>query len=851
MFRKRRSPDDFAREIEAHLEIETQRLIEEGLNADDARTAARRRFGNVTRVMERFHESRGLLWVDHLVADARASVRSLANYPVACAVAVVSLAGGIGATTAALTVRDVVFRKPPALYRAPEELSRVQVGSPDRPVMPRGSPVPGALVQIWRDSLAAPGVAAAASLGSREVRANDRTESFPVRSVTPEFFSVLGVRPGFGRTFSEEPPEGWGAPPAILSHRVAQMLFDGQPDVVGSVVWIENRSYLVIGIMPERFWFSSMDSPIWTSLGPMDLPAVAGLDVVIRRPPDVAPERLGELLQPGLDQYASRLPAGERQLRLKVSGIEGTPLGQSVSLALPWLLGASVFLTLLIACANVAILVIAQWTAREHEIAIRAALGGSRGRIMRLLVTESLMIAAAGGLLGVSAAFAVLGLMVERAGPSGRFFEFSIEPVILFQSAVIAILSGIVAGLGPALFETRRLQGNPMRAITSSERVRQRWRHTLVALEITVTVALLVVAATMIDGYRRSFRTDLGFRTERLVAIRVENGTGVQVARLLDLLGAMPGVASAAVSTGIPYAGSGPLQRVAADASGALTVMTERAAIGPTFFETLGVPLRAGRAFTDQDGGAGPIAIVNETLGGHLWPGGSPVGKRVWIRETAYDVVGVVADYRNSAFQNRDWDPKVYVPFPDRGNDVKSVRFLVRSSGDAVAVARALRREIPKSAAGDVVSSAYTLDEIIAVGGQEILVGTAPLVPLVATGMVLTAAGIYGVLAFAIARRSKELAVRVAIGATRRDLVRLVAAQSLRLVAIGTICGVGATYSLVRVMRASGGAGSFFDPGWTAFVVPAVVIVVVGALASWIPARRALTINPSTLLRMT
>jgi putative ABC transport system permease protein len=470
---------------------------------------------------------------------------------------------------------------------------------------------------------------------------------------------------------------------------------------------------------------------------------------------------------------------------------------------------------------------------------------------VRLLVTESLMIAAAGGLLGVCAAFAVLGLMVERAGPSGRFFEFSIEPVILLQSLVITVLSGIVAGLGPALFETRRLQGNPMRGLTSSERVRQRWRHALVALEITVTVALLVVAATMLDGYRRSFRADLGFRTERLVAIRVENGAGVQTARLLDLLETMPGVASAAASTSIPYAGFGPLQNVAADASGASTVKTERAAIGPMFFATLGVPLRAGRGFTDQDGGTAPIAIVNETLAGRLWPGGSPVGKRLWIRETAYDVVGVVADYRNSAFQNRDWDPKVYVPFADRGNDVKSVRFLVRSSGDAVAVARALRREIPKAATGNVVSSAYTLDEIIAVAGQEILVGTAPLVPLVATGMLLTAAGIYGVLAFAIARRSKELAVRVAIGATGRDLVRLVAEQSVRLVAIGTICGVGATYGLVRVMRASGGAGSIFDPSWTAFIVPAAVIVVVGALASWIPSRRALDINPAEVLRTT
>jgi hypothetical protein len=350
MFRKRRTTDDFAREIQSHLEIESQRLVDEGMSPDRARMAARRAFGNVTSAMERFHESRRVLWVDHVLADVRVSVRSLTQYLVACAVAVVSLAGGIGATTATLTTRDVVFRKPPVLYRAPEQLSRIQVGTLDQPIRPMGSPVPGVLLQMWRETLEDARIAAATDVGNRQVRVADRTETIPIRAITPEFFSTLGVRV-VGQTFSDLPPERTGARTAVLSHRVC----------------------------------------------------------------------LSEQLERGLGEYARDRSAGERPLRLRVSDIEGTPLGRAVGPAVPWLLGVSVFLTLLIACANVAILVIAQWTAREHEIAIRTALGASRARIVRLLLTESLMIAIAGGLLGVCATFALVGFIVRTAGPAVRF----------------------------------------------------------------------------------------------------------------------------------------------------------------------------------------------------------------------------------------------------------------------------------------------------------------------------------------------------------------------------------------------------------------------------------------------
>jgi predicted permease len=846
----RRTDEDFADEIDAHLALEIERLIGEGLTREQARLAARRQFGSVAAAKERFYESRRLLWLDHLVQDLRHAARSVAKYPVAAGVAVISLAGGIGATTATLTIRDVVFRKPPALYRAPAELSKLQVGSPANPIRPIGSLVPGRLYTIWRDAGVGATLAASTPVRMRDVRVADRTETVRIRSVTPEFFAILGIDPVMGYAF--DPGQAHDSPdpsPAVLSYRVWQYLFSGRGDAIGQPIWIDNQPFVVAGVLPERFWFSSMDSSIWTRLGPTDAAAEPGLEVVARRQPGTKPATLEGRLQRGLTAYAGALPAAEREMQVKASGLEGTPIAHMMPVALPWMLGTAVLLTLLIACANVAILVIAQWTVREHEIAIRASLGASRSRIVRALVTESVVIATLGGLVGVCATMALRGLMVRNGGPFLRLYDLSIDPRILFQSVLITILAGVVSGIGPALLETRRLHGNPMRTLSSSDRVRQRWRHSLVVMEIAVTVALLVITGSMVTIYRDQLRQDVGFRTHPLIAMRVENSSGVPTSRILEVVKQMTGVAAVAASTSVPFLASGPLEQVSTDAAGAHAVRAERGSIDPDYFTTIDVPMRAGRAFTSSDSAETRTAIVTELLAARLFPEGDAIGRQVWISGVPYEVVGVVAQYLNATLQPRERDPKVFVPLATTRTDAKTMTFVVRASTEPSPVATALRREIRNAAPGNVVGSLFTLDQIITIGSQETLVGTAPLVPLIATGMLLTAAGIYGVLAFAIARRSKELALRVAIGASSREVVRLVTLHSVRLVAIGTIVGIGATFALGRIVRASGGGGSFLDPRWPAFVIPIGIIVIIGALATYVPSRRALRINPAVLLR--
>jgi predicted permease len=842
----RQRDDEFDREIREHLELETARLIEEGMTPAAARAAARRSFGNVTRVRERYYEARRVPWIDHLRQDIRCAARNLRRYPVAAAVAIGSLAGGIGATTVTLTIRDVLFRKPPPLYADPGALSRVQVGTPDRMIMPIGSYVPAAVYRAWTDTMA--GVAASRPLrGAHEVRVADRTDNLPVREVTPQLFELLGVRPALGATLSGAQTEG--LQPAVLSHRLWQQLFDARADAIGAALWIDNRPFTVVGVLPERFWFSEMNSPVWTRLDTGTLAPDDELEVVARRPPDVTPSTLAARLSVGLDAYAHTLPAAQRRLRLQISGIEGTPAGRQMSFALPYLLGTSVLLTLLIACANVAILMIAQWTAREHEIAIRASIGASRGRIVRGLLTESVLVAVAGGTLGVLATYALRAWVLQRGGLDSAFFDLSIDTRILLQAAAITLGAGIAAGVAPALYETRRLQANPLRTMAASDRVRQRWRHALVVVEITVTVALLVVTSALVDGYLQARSADMGFDPHPLMTVYVENQGGVPVGPILEAIGRTRGVAAVAAATSAPYTGSSRPVRVAMDAVGSNPVAAARSIVTAQFFATLGVPLRAGRPFSAHDSPATRTAIVNETLARRLFTGPAPIGARVWIDGDGYDVIGVVADYANNAMQVRIASPKIFLAMPEAAPTVKAVYVLVRAAGDPAPLLRTIRRKAQDAAAGTTAPRAYTFDQFVVVMGQEMLVGTAPLLPLVAIGTLLTASGIYGVLAFAIARRSRELAVRVAIGATSRDIVTLIAAQSARIVCAGGIAGLAATFALTRIVRAAGGAGSIFDPPGHVFIAPALIIVVIATMATWLPSRRAARINPSVLLR--
>ena len=846
MSTRKRSGADFDREIHSHIDIETARLMEEGWPADDAAREAHRRFGNVTMVKERFYEAGRFVWFDRLLQDIKCASRAIRRAPVVAFVAILSLAAGIGATTVTLSVRDIVFNNFPPLYRDPEQLSIVQVSPADRPIMPVGSPVPAPLYRIWRDTLG-PAIGASTSLGVRDVRTNDRTDTALVRAVTPGLFALLGVDAELGRADFRSAAAQNETRPAVLAYRIWDRLFERRPDAIGQIVWIDNLPYTVVGIMPPRFWLGEMSSPVWTILDDRMLGSDAFVEAIVRRPPRVTAEMLETQLRPGLAAHARQQPAGGRDFLMKLSGIEGTPIGKQMSFVLPYILGIAVLLTLLIACANVAILMIAQWTGRAQEIAIRASIGGTRGRIVRSLLTESVLIATMGGLAGVAATFALRGWIVSRAG-AGGFYNFSVDPSICWTAA-ITLLTGIAAGIAPALYETRRLHVNPLRTLSGSDRIRQRWRNSLVVFEITVTIALLVVTSAMLDGYQRTRRAQLGYDTRPLLSARVENQKGVPVTQVLEVLTRIPGVAAAAAASNRGYVVRGERVGVSNDGTGANAVVSYQTFISPAFFSALGVKMRSGRPFSPQESPSGEyrVAIVNHALARRLFQDNAPA--RIWIGATSYDVIGVVADYASNPMHTYEIDPRVFLPLREPSKATPHLDFLIRAAGDPGPLTQTVRQEILDALPGTVVTNASTADQLLTAIGQEILVGTAPLFPLIVIGMLLTTAGIYGVLAFAVTRRSRELAVRVAVGADRWDLVRLVSTQSLKLVGAGCAFGIGLTFALSRIVRASGGAGSIWDPAMQAFIAPLLVVAIIAVFATWLPSRRAMRINPAALLR--
>jgi putative ABC transport system permease protein len=835
--------DEFARELQAHLEHEADDLVRDGLDPAAARRRAHLALGNTTLARERRYERSRLLWLDHLRQDVRGGFRSMRRYPIAACVAILSLAFGIGATTTTLTVRNVIFRKFPPLYRDAQQISRVQVGRPENPIRPIGNPVPAPLYAIWQARFG-PAIAGSLPQTGRDIRVGDRVETVSTRAVTANLFSLLGVEPILGRTFREDGADDGGRA-AMLSYRVWQQLFDGRADVVGRELWIDNVPYSVAGVMPERFWYADINSPVWTALDTRALAGDENLDVVVRRAEGMTTAMLDAALRPGLEDYARQLPASQRRLMLGISGIEGTPDGRQMAFVLPYVLAAAVLLTLLIACANVAVLMIAQWTAREHETAIRAAIGASRGRIVRALLTESTTIAAIGGVLGIAAANG-LRAWIQHTGGTSVFYDLSLDVTVLVASAIIAVLTGIAAGIAPALYETRRLHANPLRSLGGSDRVRQRWRHALVVFEIAVTVALLVQTTSLVDGYLRAANAAMGFETAPLLIGRVSNPAGVATTRLEEILRGLPGVQAAAAGSALPFSSRGRTERVGASATGE-GVAAERAEISPAFFSTLGVAVRAGRAFAAGEVGAQRTAMLSEALARRLFGERSPIGATIWMGGASYDVIGVTADYSNSPFRDPRESPRVFVPLA--AVPPKQISFVIRAADPAM-LAQTARRQMRDAAVGNEAFGFETADQILRVMGQEMLVGTAPLFPLIVIGVLLTTAGIYGVLAFAVARRARELAVRVAVGASGQDLVRLVTSHSLRLVAAGAGIGIGLTFVLSRIVRAAGGAGSLFDPPLMAFVVPIGVIAVIAVLATWIPARRAAAIDPVTMLRI-
>jgi len=351
----------------------------------------------------------------------------------------------------------------------------------------------------------------------------------------------------------------------------------------------------------------------------------------------------------------------------------------------------------------------------------------------------------------------------------------------------------------------------------------------------------------MVDGYRRAVSEDLGCNVRRLLAAAVEAPQTIRIAAIQESLRGLPGVTDVAATTTAAMSRPAGRQSVALDGGGANSMLADKAIVSSNFWSVLGIPLRIGRDFSPEEDHpqAPPVVIVNEALAQRMWSGRSLIGMRLWIQGVSYDVVGVVADYKNMPLSLAA--PTFYLPLSASTSPLTRMTFYVRTSGNPADLVQAVRSDIRRVGADHMVSGAFSLQSVVDIIGREILTAVYPMTPLIATGLLLSATGIYGVLAFAVARRARELAIRVAIGATGTQLVVLVVSLTLRLVGLGILFGIGATFALSRFAQGQGGV--FDSPSFGVFVVPIIIVLAVGSLATWLPSRRALSVNPAGLLR--
>jgi predicted permease len=861
---------DVDAELEFHLEACAQELVAQGWAPDAARAEAARRFGDLdyTRRYCRTQDAGGerrarlVTWLEELAHDARHALRQLRTAPGFAAVALLTLALGIGANTAIFSVVYGVLLRP-LPYAESERLVRVFETSEGS----RNTVSPPNFLD-WRAQGTA--FASLAALSDETVslaRQGADPERVSSAAVTANLFDVLGTRALLGRTFARE-DDAWGsARVVVVDEALWRRAFGADPALLGRSLTLDGEAYTVIGIVPHGTGFPA-DAELFTPLrlDPAELPTMRGahyLRVVGRLKPGVTVEQAGSEMATIMRRLEQQYPDQNTGAGTAVQGLRDV-LTQEVRVPLLVLLGA-VGLVLLIACVNVANLLLARGVGRAGEIAVRAALGAGRGRIARQLLTESVALALLGGVLG--AGLAVLGTraFVHLApGDVPRLDAVRVDGTVLLATLAMAIVVGALAGLGPAL-QSGRSDLNRVLREGGRGAVGRRLRAVegLAVAEMALAVTLLVGAGLLVRSFDKLRAVDPGFRPERVLTFDVSlpSASYEPVERkrafadaLLARLRALPEARDVAVAFGLPMCGvsfgltfdiaSRPLPPAQQPA-------TSVRFASPGYFAALGIPLVRGRAFTADDrGGAPPVLVINETAARRFFPGRDPIGERVALGMTrdsvrlGGEIVGVVGDVHDFGL-DAEAQPQMYAPFDQWPMSYLSV--VVRTTGEPTALAAAARRIVRELDPTLPVARLTTLEQSVAESVARPRFYMLLLGSFAATALVLAAVGVYGVIAYAVGRRTREIGVRLALGATAAQVLRGVVGRALALGLAGLVLGTLGAVAATRLMR-----GLLFGVGPTdplAFGVAAVALLAVAVAAAWVPARRAARVSPVAAMR--
>ena len=853
---------EIADELRHHEDLLTERLIHEGHTPADARKEARRRVGNQARLQDAGYDVRGGGRLEAFVQDLRYGARRLVAAPAFALIAIVTLALGIGANTAIFSVAAGILLRP-LPYPAADRLAMIWMDNSRIKLREDWHSYPNYLDYKSRNSTFEN--VAAFNRRYMTLTQSGEPERLTGAHTSASLFDVLGVPPMLGRTYSREEDQA-GAMVVVLSHRLWQRRFAAQPDVVGRTIVLNGASRQVIGVMPEHFGFPSLDTELWVPLPVSkelrESRTSVWLQVIGRLKPNVAVQQAQSDVERINAEIVRTFP-NQKGYGVNVEDYREQIVGRIKPVLLA-LLGAVGFV-LLIACTNVANLLLARASMREREVALRAALGAGHGRIIRQLLTESLLLGVLGGAAGLALGWIGVNALIAAAPENlPRLTDIAVDGRVLAFTTGVALVTGLLFGLVPA-FQLART--DPVHTLKEGGRsataMGRALRRGLVVVEVALAVVLLVGAGLMIRSLARMQRLDLGLRTDHVLSARVslsgdryrEDPPAAEFARrLVERVAALPGVESTATIGTVflnatPNSGNFSIEG-RPDFKPEERVEVPVDSITPDYFRVLGVPLREGRFFDQRDAAGAPRAvIINETMAKRFWPRESPIGRRMKYGQLSsrgqwMTIVGIVADTRRTGYE-ADVRPETYMPqsqSPDVG-----LALLVRTSGDPMAIVPSLRAVLGEIDPLIPLESIHLLDTEVAEMTAGRRLNTTLFVVFAVIAAILAAVGIYGVIAASVEQRTRELGVRLALGATGASILRMVLVEGLSLVAVGLAVGMIASLALSGAM-----ARLLYDvrPTDAATLTSiAALTLIVSLAASLVPAVRALRVDPVTALR--
>ena len=868
---RRRVDEEFDEEYAAHLAMLTEDNIRRGLPPDVAAREARLRLGGRAQLKETNHDLQGLLAIDTFIQDVRYAARMLRKRPSFSMIAVLTLALGIGANTAMFSVIQAVFLRPLPFSDANRIVVVHRIGNRFG-----GASLSMPIFLAWQQEGAAlfEHLALVAWRGSSTLTGRGDPERIPAAGASTELFSLLKVQPALGRDFRVDEGRPGGPNVVILSDRLWRRVFQADPTVLGAAIQIDGDAHTIVGILPKGFEMpltGVSEADLWLPIRvPLTSsnPANGGLLCLARLRSDVSPAKAEESLTRPLSDLRQQFPnmfmpeerATLEPLRHFIAGNAG---------AAPLLMGGAVALVLLIACLNVANLTLAASASRRREIAVRSALGAGRGRIARQLLTESVVLAVVGGLAGVAACYVLFDAIVALV-PAGtpHVGTFRIDAGVLLFALALSVLTGLLFGLAPAVGAS----GLDSNAVLKSMNVRTgsaqgRLRGALAANEVAISVILLIGAALALQSLARLTRVQPGFEPSAVLTFRIEippQRYPTAAARqaffetMLSRLSEIPGVEHPAIANVLPFQGGSDTLFSLEDGLG--PDHRDRGAanvrrISPEYFTALHIPIHAGRPFTDQDrSGTMPVVVINRAMAQAYWPNRDPIGLHIWIgrpmgpastEPAPRQIVGIVENIREASLAQLP-EPTLYLPY-GQSPSTSGGSFIVRTT------------RAPKTLIPDVRSLVQTLDKelpITAVRDMPAVIASSTAdwrfraVLLSAFGglaLVIAAIGVYGVISYSVAQRTREIGVRVALGAQHRDVLGLVLWQGMRTTVLGLGIGLVGAFALTRLMTNLLFGVSATDP--VTFAGIALLLSLVALAACLLPARRAMRVDAVTALK--